>query len=127
MTKKAARHPNRAAICVVNIGASASPARALALTTIPMLRPRLFGSEDASIIDVIVGHVGPSAMPIRVRIVSSSAKDRAIPESQENTENRKTVGIRTGRRPIRSETAPKIKPDPARASAKADANSPTCA
>jgi hypothetical protein len=92
-----------------------------------MLRPRLFGSEDASIIDVIVGHVGPSEIPISVRMASNSANDRAIPESQENTEKRKTVGIRTGRRPIRSETAPKIKPDPAQASAKADANSPTCA
>jgi len=92
-----------------------------------MLRPRLLGSEDASIIDVIVGHVGPSETPISVRIANNSANDRAMPESQERIENRNTVGIKTGRRPIRSETAPKIKPDPAQASAKADANRPTCA
>ncbi len=58
-TTKAERHPNRAAICVVRIGASASPASALALTTMPMLRPRLFGSDDASIMEVIAGHAGP--------------------------------------------------------------------
>jgi len=58
---------------------------------------------------------------------SNSANERAMPESQEKTENRKTVGIRTGRRPIRSETAPKIKPDAAQASARAEARSPTCA
>jgi predicted lipid-binding transport protein (Tim44 family) len=92
-----------------------------------MLRPRLFGSQAVSIMEVIVGQVGPSAIPNKVRMKSNSAKDRAIPESQERMENRNTVGIRTGRRPMRSETAPKTKPDAAQAIAKADANNPTCA
>jgi len=75
---------------------------------------------------VIVDQVGPSAKPINTRTVNSSPKDVTIPESQDRTEKAKTAGSRTGRRPMRSETAPKIKPEIAQARARAETSNPTC-
>src|SRR5580704_16586010 len=123
--KKAERHPYLAATCVVSTGAIASPTRAAALTTMPTFRPRDSGFEDASTVAVIVDHVGPSATPISERMTKSCAKDRAIPESQDKMENANTAGISTGRRPMRSESAPKIKEDAAQVRARADTSRPT--
>src|SRR5712691_5093961 len=124
-TKNAPRQPTRAAICVVRTGARARPTSAAALTTTPTFRPRRSGAEDSSTVAVIVDQVGPSAKPINTRTVNSSPKDVTIPESQDRTEKAKTAGSRTGRRPMRSETAPKIKPEIAQARASAETSNPT--
>src|SRR5215467_3721185 len=123
-TKHATRQLERAAICVVRTGAIARPTRAAALTTTPTLRPRRSGADDSSTVAVIVDQVGPSAIPISVRAPRSCAKDRANPDSQERTENAKTAGTSTGRRPMRSETAPITRLLTAQAIASDDASSP---
>jgi len=124
-TKKAARQPKRAAICAVKTGARAKPTKAPALTTMPMLRPRFLGSEAASIMAVIMGQVGPSATPMAVRARNRPIKERISPETQDNMDNRNTAGMRMGRRPMRSERAPKMRPEAAHAMAKAAASRPT--
>src|ERR1035441_1412294 len=122
--KKAQRQPKRAATWVVRTGAAASPTRAAALTTMPTFRPRRLGGDVSSIIAVMIDQHGPSAKPNSARTSRSSPKLWTIPEIHDSAENRKIAGTSTGRRPNRSDSAPKKKADTAHAIATTEARIP---
>jgi len=125
--KNAQRQPQWAAICVVSTGAAARPMMAAALTTTPMLRPRLRALELSSTSAIVTDQQGPSAKPSNARASNSSSKLRASPETADNNENSSTIGTRTVLRPTRSEIAPNASAEIAQDSAMTPAREPICA
>ena len=82
--------------------------------------------DVSSIIAVMIDQHGPSAKPNSARTSRSSPKLWTIPEIQDSAENRKIAGTSTGRRPNRSDSAPKKKADTAHAIATTEARIPIC-
>jgi hypothetical protein len=115
----------RDATCVARRGAAANPTSAAALTTMPILRPRVATGEESLTMAFTIGQAGPSASPRTMRNNNSWLKFCANPHAAQRVAEARRHGIKIILRPTRSERDPKKSPEKAQLIASDEPNIPT--
>ena len=106
--KNACRQPKAVANATSSTGATNEPSRfEPKFCVTPIASPRCSGLTSDAIIAWLIGMMPPSAAPIRRRAPSSTAKEAARPERNEQAEKASVARIsRPLRLPVRSDTTP---------------------